>query len=148
MPPLHVRLLTAADRPDWEPLWLAYLGFYKTALAPEITDCTWARFHDPAEPMWALGAFEGSTLLGFSHYIFQRSCWTLAPSCYLQDLFTVHEARGRGIGGRLIEAVRDAAREAGSARVHWLTQEDNATARALYEKVAMRSGFIQYQLPV
>ncbi|HEY9359996.1 MAG TPA: GNAT family N-acetyltransferase, partial [Xanthobacteraceae bacterium] len=30
-------------------------------------------------------------------------------------------------------------------RVYWLTQESNAVARALYDKLAERSGFIQYR---
>jgi len=148
MSQFEIRRLRDSDRPEWEPLWLSYLAFYRTELPTEVTETTWQRFHDPAEPMWALGAFEGEALLGIAHYIFQRSCWSLAPSCYLQDLFTVGEARRRGVARGLIEAVREAAQAEGSTRVHWLTQEDNATARALYEQVAMRSGFIQYQLAV
>ena len=37
------------------------------------------------------------------------------------------------------------AREAGASRVHWLTQDGNATARALYDKVADHPGFTQYR---
>jgi GNAT superfamily N-acetyltransferase len=63
----------------------------------------------------------------------------------LQDLFVAEEARGKGIGRALIEAVYTAARGTGASRVYWLTQESNATARALYDKIADRSGFIQYR---
>jgi hypothetical protein len=45
----------------------------------------------------------------------------------------------------LIEAVYAAAREAGSPRVYWMTHETNAQARILYDKIAERSGFIQYR---
>ena len=34
---------------------------------------------------------------------------------------------------------------AGASRLYWLTKEDNRTARALYDKLAERSGFIQYR---
>jgi GNAT superfamily N-acetyltransferase len=64
--------------------------------------------------------------------------------CYLQDLFTVEHMRGRGIGRRLIEAVYEAAREAGSSRVYWQTQVGNEAGRALYDKVAKHLGFIVY----
>jgi hypothetical protein len=37
------------------------------------------------------------------------------------------------------------ARVAGASRVYWLTKEDNAAARKLYDRVAERSGFIQYR---
>ncbi len=54
-------------------------------------------------------------------------------------------ARGRGLGRRLIGAVEDMARAAGASRIHWLTHETNTDARALYDKLAQRSGFIQYR---
>ena len=34
---------------------------------------------------------------------------------------------------------------AGASRVYWLTQSNNAQARALYDKVADNLGFIQYR---
>jgi hypothetical protein len=49
------------------------------------------------------------------------------------------------LGRALIAAVEQKARERGASRVHWLTQETNAVARALYDKLAERSGFIQYR---
>ncbi len=64
--------------------------------------------------------------------------------CYLQDLFTIPALRGRGVGRRLIEAVYDAARIAGSSRVYWLTQTTNQAGRTLYDKVAKHAGFIVY----
>jgi GNAT superfamily N-acetyltransferase len=126
-------------------LWQGYLTFYESSVAPEVTDETWRRFHDPAEPMGALGAFLDGRLVGIVHYLFHRSTWTTGDYCYLQDLFTVPEARGQGAGRALIEAVVERAKAAGASRVYWLTHETNATARVLYDKVADRSGFIQYR---
>ena len=54
-------------------------------------------------------------------------------------------ARKAGLGRALIEAVYREARAAGASRVHWLTHETNATARALYDTLADRPGFIQYR---
>jgi GNAT superfamily N-acetyltransferase len=137
--------VSAGERADWEPLWKGYQTFYQVALSEEATATTWARLHDPAEPMGVLGAYLGGRLVGIAHYIFHRSCWTVGDYCYLQDLFVAEDARGRGAGRALIEAVEKAARAAGASRVHWLTKEDNATARALYDTLAERSGFIQYR---
>jgi len=69
----------------------------------------------------------------------------IAPTCYLQDLFTNEASRGRGIGRALIESVYERATAAGSPRVYWNTHETNLTAMKLYDKVAERSGFIQYR---
>ena len=95
--------------------------------------------------MFVLGAYSGGRLIGIVQYLFHRSCWTIGDYCYLQDLFVVHGARGLGAGRALIEAVEQAARAHGASRVHWLTKEDNHTARALYDRLAERSGFIQYR---
>ena len=132
------------ERAAWEPLWKEYQTFYEVALSDEITTTTWSRLQDPAEPMSVLGAYLGGKLVGIVHSLYHRSCWTIGNYCYLQDLFVAEEARGHGIGRALIEAVASEARAAGASRVYWLTQEGNTTARALYDRVAKRSGFIQY----
>ena len=142
---LTVAGMTPEMRSHWEPLWQAYLAFYKTSVPNDVTDVTWQRLHDPDEPMFALGAFDGPKLVAFTHYVFHRSTWTVAPYCYLQDLFTVEEARGRGAARLLIEEVYRRAADAGAARVYWLTHETNMRARALYDQVAENAGFIQYR---
>lgn len=140
-----VRPIGREERAAWEPLWIGYQGFYNVALASEVTDRTWARLHDPAEPMHALGGYVAGQLVGITHLIYHRSCWTIGDYCYLQDLFVAEQARGRGVGRALIEAVYAVARERGASRVYWLTHETNQAAMALYDKLADRSGFIQYR---
>jgi len=133
------------ERATWEPLWQGYLRFYKSSQTPEETEVTWLRIFEATEPMFALGAYADEKLLGIVHYLYHRSFWTVGNYCYLQDLFVAEEARNRGLARALIEAVMAEARLVGASRVHWLTQEDNATARALYDKLADKSGFIQYR---
>jgi GNAT superfamily N-acetyltransferase len=140
-----IRPLREDERGAWEPLWQGYLTFYKATLAPGATDTAWQRLQDPAEPMHLLGAFVDGPLVGIVHYIFHRSTWTAGDYVYLQDLFTSEEARGKGVGRALIEAVYERAKAAGASRVHWLTHETNETARLLYDRIADRSGFIQYR---
>ncbi|MBO9696236.1 MAG: GNAT family N-acetyltransferase [Sphingopyxis sp.] len=150
---LIVRPAARADYDRWLPLWNGYNAFYgrsgETALAPEITAATWERFFDPYEPMFALVAEQGDALLGLTHYLLHRSTTSLLPSLYLQDLFTAAEARGKGVGGALIEAVYAAAKDRALPRVYWLTHETNDTAMQLYDRIAEKSGFVVYrkQLP-
>ncbi|WP_421726378.1 GNAT family N-acetyltransferase [Bauldia sp.] len=147
MPPadLAIRPLRQEDRPAWAMLWHGYLGFYDAAQSPDDTDIAWARLNDPHEPMFALGATVDGDLKGIAHCLFHRSFWTRSDYCYLQDLFVAEDARGGGLGRALIEAVYARALEAGAGRVYWLTQEDNHAARALYDRIASRTGFIQYR---
>jgi len=143
-----VRAVTQADYAQWRPLWDGYNAFYgragERALAEPITAATWARFQDPAEPVFALVCALGDTLVGLAHYLFHRSTTRFNDVCYLQDLFTHPDHRGRGIGRLLIESVYDAARRAGAGRVYWQTQGSNAAGRALYDQVAEHQGFIVY----
>jgi len=144
-----VRPVTRADYDQWLPLWDGYNAFYgrhgATALAPEITAMTWSRFHNGDEPMHALVAEHEGKLVGLAHYLFHRSTTMLGPTCYLQDLFTDPALRGKGVGKRLIEAVYERARLAGSTRVYWHTHETNKTAMRLYDHVANHSGFVVYR---
>jgi len=144
-----IRPVERGDYERWLPLWEGYNAFYgrsgPTALAPEITAMTWARFFDTYEPVHALVAELDGSLLGLTHYLYHRSTTSIAPNCYLQDLFTAEEARGKGIGRALIEAVYERARAAGAPRVYWLTHHTNETARRLYDTVAENSGFIVYR---
>jgi GNAT superfamily N-acetyltransferase len=133
------------ERAAWEPLWQGYLRFYESSQTSEATDVLWHRLHDPNEPMHLLGAYRDGKLIGIVQYLYHRSCWTIGDYCYLQDLYVASDARGVGAGRALIDAVYEAAQKAGASRVYWNTHETNATARALYDKIAERSGFIQYR---
>lgn len=143
-----IRPVQQADYSAWRPLWDGYNAFYgrtgETALPENITQSTWERFFNEAEPVHALVAEDAGRVVGLTHYLFHRSTTRLNDVCYLQDLFTVPFLRGHGIGGRLINAVYDAARAAGSTRVYWQTQVTNQAGRALYDKVAKHGGFIVY----
>jgi GNAT superfamily N-acetyltransferase len=140
-----VRPIGADERAAWESFFRAYLDFYETKLSLTTIDTAWGRLHDAAEPMFALGAYVDGRLKGIVHYLYHRSMWTIGNYCYLQDLFVDAEARGLGLGRALIEAVEQEARKAGASRVYWMTHESNSTARALYDKLADRPGFIQYR---
>jgi GNAT superfamily N-acetyltransferase len=145
---IHVRPVERADYAGWRPLWDAYNRFYgrhgPTALAEGISEATWERFFSREEPVHALLAELHGDVIGIAHYLFHRSTTRLTDVCYLQDLFTAEAARGRGAGRRLIAAVYDAARAAGSSRVYWQTKASNAAGRALYDQVAQHHGFIVY----
>lgn len=136
--------LAAADRDGWEALARGYKAFYRTA----VTDAEYARAFErlvDGDGVYGLAARSGDALVGIAHYLFHTTIW--APTtCYLQDLFVAPNVRGRGAGRALIEAVVDAARNAGAVRCYWLTQEHNAVARALYDRVAQFNGFIRYEI--
>lgn len=142
---VRVRPVGEADREQWDPLWQGYLTFYEARLAPAVTEATWRRFLDPAEPLHALVAEIDGRLTGLAHYLLHRSTWAAACYCYLEDLFVSPDGRGHGIGRALIEAVEQAAVDAHASRLYWTTHHTNTQAQLLYDKLAERSGFVQYR---
>lgn len=141
-----IRRLRPEDRAAWEPLARAYKAFYATPTSDEELEQAWQRVVADRE-VHGFGAWHGERMVGLAHYLFHSNAW--APrACYLQDLFTVPEARGRGVARALIAAVADDARRRGATRYYWLTQENNKVARALYDKVAEFKGFIRYDHPL
>ncbi len=148
LPSILIRAPTQDDYAAWRPLWDGYNEFYgrhgDTALPERITQVTWQRFFDPAEPVFALVADDQGQLVGLAHYLFHRSMTKIEPVCYLSDLFTSPSLRGKGVGRSLIEAVCTQAKANGASRVYWQTHESNAAGRQLYDKVAKHLGFIVY----
>ncbi|MGK6307359.1 N-acetyltransferase family protein [Variovorax sp. DT-64] len=145
---LRIRPVVQDDHAAWRPLWDGYNAFYgrhgETALPPHVTQTTWQRLLDPAEPVFGLVAEGEEGIVGLAHYLFHRSMTRVEPVCYLSDLFTLESLRGRGIGRLLIEEVCQQASSAGASRVYWQTHESNASGRLLYDKVAKHHGFIVY----
>lgn len=141
--------LVPADRARWTELWRGYLTFYDTAVPADVYAATWERILDPAGAIAALGVrgADGS-LVGITHYLFHPHAWSRADACYLQDLFVDEAFRGRGYARALIEGVAAVARARGCCRLYWTTQEHNATARRLYDRVAAFRGFIRYEYPL
>ncbi len=148
--PVTIRPARPTDFDAWLPLWEGYNAFYErrgpTAVSDVVTRTTWARFFDGYEPMEAIVAEQAGALVGFVHIIFHRNTIMAGPTCYLQDLFAAPGVRGTGVGRALIEAAAARATAAGAARLYWHTQQGNATARRLYDRIARESGFVVYRM--
>jgi GNAT superfamily N-acetyltransferase len=140
-----IRPLCAADQSDWRRLWTGYLQFYQASVPEDVYASTFARLlGDDARDFNALVAEVDGHLLGLTHFVFHRHAWKIEEVCYLQDLYVDPQARGTGIGRKLIEAVYARADAAGAPAVYWLTQDFNHEARQLYDRIAKVTPFIRY----
>ena len=146
--PLIIRPLTAADEAEWRRLWTGYLEYYKTTVEEQVYATTFRRLlsDDPAE-FRGLIADLGGRPVGLTHYLFHRHGWSISNVCYLQDLYADPSVRGTGVGRALIEAVYAAADRDGIAKVYWMTEDFNATARMLYDRIGIKTDFIRYRRP-
>lgn len=136
------------DYSKWLSYWLSYQEFYEVQLSEDTTNKTWQRFLDPNEDMYCAVAKKGQEILGFVHYVFHGSTWSVNEFCYLEDLFVAANTRGKNIGKHLIEYVKQKARENQCERLYWHTQEKNLTAQRLYDWIAEKPGVIEYRLPL
>ena len=143
---LTIRPLEAGDEAAWRALWTGYLTFYESSVPEEVYASTFARLlGDDPQDFHGLLALVDGVPVGLVHYIFHRHCWRIENVCYLQDLYAAPEARGMGVGRALIEAVYAAADAEGAPSVYWMTQEFNATARQLYDRIGTVTPFVKYQ---
>jgi GNAT superfamily N-acetyltransferase len=141
---ITVARLGPSDRAAWEALFRGYTAFYEQDHPQSMYDRAWSEFQADVR-MHAFGARLDGTLAGFAHFLMHPRT-TAADVCYLEDLFTAPQARGRGVGHALIDAVAAWAAERGCGKLYWQTQETNATARRLYDDVAAHRGFIVYSI--
>ncbi|MGG6893262.1 GNAT family N-acetyltransferase [Rhizobium sp. BR 315] len=134
------------DEARWRSLWDGYLAFYRVTIAPDITDATWRRVFDPASAIFMRVAEVDGEVKGFTLCITHEGTWTLAPDCYLEDLFVDESARGHGVGRALLDDLVALCKENGWGRLYWHTEEGNATARKLYDTYVKSDGHIRYRI--
>lgn len=141
-----VRALAPKHEMRWRDLFQQYIVFYEATVAPDVIDLTWQRLIDGADGMSGLVAeVPGFGVAGIAVCVFHRSSWSATWYCYLEDLFVDPACRGQGVGRALIEGVYDLSDARGATRTYWVTAETNATARALYDRLAKRTPDVQYR---
>ncbi|MEM7643218.1 MAG: GNAT family N-acetyltransferase [Pseudomonadota bacterium] len=142
---IHLRAPRPQDRAVWGVLWTGYLDYYETRLPDAVHDTAFARLlSDDPTTFSGLIAWHGDAAVGLVHWVTHPHMWRPEGVTYLQDLFTAPAALGKGVARALIEAVYAAADARGAPRVYWLTQDFNATARRLYDRIGFKSPFIRY----
>jgi GNAT superfamily N-acetyltransferase len=142
---ITIRPPVAHDEAAWRALWAGYNNFYRAHVAPEVTAALWQKLITQGADITGLLADHNGTVIGLAHLLLHPSTWSIAPTCYLEDLFVAQSARGTGAAAALIEATETVARARGADRLYWHTQEFNAPARSLYDTLAERTSFIVYR---
>ncbi|MGO2278493.1 MULTISPECIES: GNAT family N-acetyltransferase [unclassified Psychrobacter] len=137
--------LSRANYDFWLVLWQDYLNFYETALPLSVIEATWRNILDDNVAIYGFGAWERDVLVGFTHVVLHPNTWNTTDCCYLEDLYVSENVRGQGVGRALIEQVYAFANEKGCNRVYWVTQEDNTSARKLYNNIASLTDMVQYR---
>jgi len=136
-----------SDRADWERLYAGYAAFYQVAQTEEMRARVWGWIHDHAHEVDCLVAEDDrGALVGLTHFRPFARPLSASVGGFLDDLFVDPEARGSGAARALIEAVAEEGRARGWSVIRWITAEDNARARALYDKVAVATPWKTYDI--
>ncbi|NNP71361.1 GNAT family N-acetyltransferase [Acinetobacter defluvii] len=142
---IHILALEKIEFEQWQPLWQSYLSFYQCSLSEEQTRLSWQRIIDRNQTdMFGFAIQVDHQIVGFVHLISHMSMWTEKPYCYLQDLFVDQNFRNQGLARKLIEHSYQVCK-GDFDRVYWLTQQSNTIAQLLYDRIATKTGFIQYK---
>lgn len=144
--PVTIRDFLPGDEAAWRRLWAGYVAFYQADVSEQVTAATWRRLLAGDVGMLGRIADSDGSVVGFSASVLHPGTWTLAPICYLEDLFVDPAARGRGIGAALIEDLITLARERGWSRLYWHTRASNSPARRLYDRFASADDFVRYRI--
>lgn len=144
---LAVRRIEPHDRERWLELFRGYIAFYEAVVDEAVIEATWRTLLAPheADMIGLVAVDEGGHPVGLAHILFHRSTWSTTSYCYLEDLYVDADCRGHGAGAALIAATYREADARGATRTYWVTREDNATARSLYDRMAEVAPFVQYR---
>lgn len=116
------------------PLVRQYLEFYKVAdISDERNKHFFSQF-GPASEFGCQFAYRlDGRIVGFATVYFSFATSLAAKVGVLNDLYTVPDMRGKGIGKNLIRHSHDYAIAKGAKRLQWLTAQDNHQAQAVYD---------------
>ena len=146
---VNVNPVSLEDRDQWQGLYYGYAEFYRVPMNQRILDTVWGWIHDESNPFFGLIAKDRQgRALGLMHCRQMPSPLRGAQVGFLDDLFVSPEARGQGVVEQLYQALNALGREQGWPFIRWITAEDNARARAVYDKLSDRTHWVTYQMPV
>lgn len=144
MSALHCTAPDVADREAWASLYRGYAVFYRVPMPEAQLDTLWGWLLDPGHEVQGLLVRDGDQVLGLAHFRPYPRPLRAGYGMFLDDLYVIEPARGRGAGRALIDAVSDIARARGMSLVRWITADDNHPARMLYDRIATRTWWVTY----
>jgi ribosomal protein S18 acetylase RimI-like enzyme len=144
-----VDALRPEDHDAWSVLHRGYLDFYESTCPEEVSAVVWQWLLDPGHELECLVArpAPGAPPVGLAHHRpFVRPLHG-SVACFLDDLYVAPHVRGRGVVDALLTGLQARCRERGWDPVRWVTRASNARARAAYDRLAVRSDLVTYDLP-
>ncbi len=141
-----IRNLIQSDRQNWEKLYIDYAEFYKVTMNNEILDTVWSWLFNKKHVVNRLCYETEGKIVGIAHYRTMPRPLKGKYIGFLDDLFVEPNFRRKKIGEKLIIALKDMAKPNDWQVIRWITHSSNDTAKKLYDKLAINTGFDLYEL--
>ena len=137
------------NRDEWEKLYYGYADFYHMPMNQDILNTVWSWIFDSNTKFYCLFAKDESGIgLGLMHYREMPSPIQGTMVGFLDDLFIKPDCRGQGIVDLLYETLTKEAINHGWSYVRWITADNNYRGRGVYDKIAEKTYWLTYQMPV
>ncbi len=145
--PISIRSVMAEDRADWDRLYAGYAEFYGVEQTALMRETVWDWLMDRDHGTTGLVAVnDAGRRLGIAHYRAFTRPLSATVGGFLDDLFVDPTARGQGVAEALIAAIRAQGVAKGWSVIRWITAEDNAPARRVYDRIAPQTQWVTYDL--
>jgi ribosomal protein S18 acetylase RimI-like enzyme len=144
-----IALVTERDLADLLGLMRAYCDFYDVHPPDRaLQDLAVVLIGDPErEGLQLIARRPGGEAVGFATLFWSWSTARAARLGVMNDLYVAPEARGQGLGQRLVEACLQRCSERGVAAMEWETALDNDRAQSVYDGLgAARERWLSYSL--
>ena len=141
-----IRPIKKDDKKDWENLYRGYADFYKVEMNDEILATVWKWLFDQKHEVKGLVYEENSKVIALAHYRKMPSPLRGKYIGFLDDLFVDPEHRGKKIGEKIFSELKDISEKNKWGLIRWITRNDNARAKSLYDKISEKTTWDTYEL--
>ena len=118
------------------PLIRAYQEFYNVANISDSKNEEFFSQFSESNPAGCQFLYrDNGVVVGFATVYFSYASSITSKVAVLNDLFTVSNLRGQGVGRKLVEHCHQFASENNASRLQWVTAPDNEVAQKLYDSI-------------
>ena len=141
-----IREIQLKDQEQWEKLYRGYADFYKVEMNNKILQTVWNWLHDKNHEVEGLVYEVDGNIVGLAHYRRMPSPLRGKYIGFLDDLFVDPEHRGKKIGEKIINELKNISVKNGWGLIRWITRNDNKIAKSLYDKVSEKTTWETYEV--
>ena len=143
---MEIRVLINNDFDEWLEIYRFYAEHYEVQLTEDVVNTTWGWLMDKTHPLKGLVAEVDGRLIGLAHYrAMPRPLWGKNIG-FLDDIIVAPAFRGSEAAKLLLNELKSIGYREKWGTVRWLTRDNNYRARALYDKVALKTDLNLYEM--